>query len=420
MILTASLLLLATATSEPPSAAPTRPPSHAVYTDVDAEVGTDRRSYGPGEPILLWIRLRHRWEPVTGATVSARVGTPGSSLGSILDPEDGDVADGPSELSLYDDGTHGDRAAGDGVYTARFTDTEEPGTYRFQVTAEGTTPDGHGFSLSRSLTRYVAVRVEAAQGVTVEAAEPISDAVREWVLRFRPQDRFGRYLGPGYADRIQVDVSGGTQVEPVEDQQNGFYTVHVRQLERDRAPVVKVRIPEQDMYLRIVPETLGPDTAAPRAPTPPPRPAGTIELLGGSTRLTGSADVVVPIGLGARMALPLSPRLRLEIEAATGTTEENAQGVRSRTLQGLAGLRLDVPLADVLVPFLTAGGGAVRVPGATNDVVPAVHVGGGVSLWPAPRLGLRATVRYLTVWDGGALDPRSDGSQLQLGLVLRP
>lgn len=408
MNLPASLLLLALAVPHvfaTPSAA---------QAGVEAEVGTDQRSYAPGESILLWLRLRQGWEPVTGATVRVQVATPDPALGPILGEEDPEGAeDSPPELPLYDDGTHGDQAANDGIYTARFTDTEAPGTYTFRVTAEGTTLGERAFSVDRSVTRYVAVRPAGTQFVFTE--EPaISDAIREWLLRFRIQDRFGNDLGPGHADSIQVQVAAGTVVEPIEDQQDGSYTVRVRSLQRGTIPIVQVHLPARDLYLRMAPD-VGTE------PDPLPRPRGEIELFGGTTRIADPMDLGPVSGLGARMAVPFTRRLHLELEIGTGLTDQDAatQGDRTRILQGMAGVRLDVPVVEFLVPSLAAGAGAVRVPTTADDVAWAAHAGAGVTLWPVPRLGLRATARYLSVWDRGAMDQRSGGSQLRLGLVLR-
>lgn len=104
MNLRVSLLLLALAAPHV-FAAPS-----AAQAGVDAEAGTDQRSHAPGESILLWLRLRQGWKPVTGATARVRVETPDRALGPILGEEDPErTGESPPELSLYDDGTHGDQ-----------------------------------------------------------------------------------------------------------------------------------------------------------------------------------------------------------------------------------------------------------------------------------------------------------------------
>jgi hypothetical protein len=76
--------------------------------------------------------------PVTGATVLAQVRNP---------------IDQDSVLALFDDGTHGDGAAGDGVYGNVYFPTWIPGSYRAQILALGSTPIVGGFARHDALPR---------------------------------------------------------------------------------------------------------------------------------------------------------------------------------------------------------------------------------------------------------------------------
>ena len=64
--------------------------------------------------------LKNNSLPITGATVKAQLGLPDKSV---------------TEITLTDDGTNGDAAANDGIYTGNFAGTTQPGNYGIAVFA---------------------------------------------------------------------------------------------------------------------------------------------------------------------------------------------------------------------------------------------------------------------------------------------
>jgi len=116
-------------------------------------------------------------QPVTGASVYAVVTAPSKNgyvpkgAGSTEEPnpikeltyngenmvysdEKGKEYYFDSNLSLYDDGLHGDGSANDGVYGNYFTNTAALGSYSFDISASGTAPVSGNFTrlLSKSTT----------------------------------------------------------------------------------------------------------------------------------------------------------------------------------------------------------------------------------------------------------------------------
>src|SRR5262249_30645015 len=73
-----------------------------------------------GESLRLFGTLRNSGVPITAATVKAQVGLPDNTV---------------SEIVLHDDGANGDATANDGIYTADFTNTSQPGNYRIAFIA---------------------------------------------------------------------------------------------------------------------------------------------------------------------------------------------------------------------------------------------------------------------------------------------
>ena len=110
--------------------------SHQI-NPVIFEVLPDTRGTKPGDALPIYIYYGSDSEPCTGATVTATVKSPDELL---------------TNLTLHDDGSSGDDAAGDGVYSNTFTDTVEPGTYL--ITANGSWTLGN-VTLSRTALSYV-------------------------------------------------------------------------------------------------------------------------------------------------------------------------------------------------------------------------------------------------------------------------
>ena len=93
-----------------------------VATNLTLSLDTDKYRYDPGESISIQASLTNNSTPVTGASVQAEVQRP----------------EGSENITLFDDGTHSDAQANDGVYSSTYTDTSAGGTYIIKATARGT------------------------------------------------------------------------------------------------------------------------------------------------------------------------------------------------------------------------------------------------------------------------------------------
>ena len=132
----------------------------------------DRDIYLTTEPIKLIATLSDA-QPITGAAVNVTVRPP--SMADVLlrstekieingdpmpDPAlaaDIEAANAQSSTSitLFDDGSHGDGAAGDGVYANSFSGTFAAGTYVFSAAASGTSNTGEVFTRQSELSTYI-------------------------------------------------------------------------------------------------------------------------------------------------------------------------------------------------------------------------------------------------------------------------
>jgi hypothetical protein len=142
------------------AAGPEQPPYPIDYlllvvqeSQVKLDLSCDAAWYPLDSPVTISARLTEAGAGLTGALVSAQVITPTGML-QVLD--------------LYDDGSHGDLAAGDGEYANEFI-AEEFGIYRLSAFASGTA--GNGISFQRSDV----TEVQAASGTAELASSGYSD-----------------------------------------------------------------------------------------------------------------------------------------------------------------------------------------------------------------------------------------------------
>jgi hypothetical protein len=126
-------------------------------------------------------------------------------------------------VRLYDDGTHGDAAAGDGVYTGRFEGTTVAGTYIFDVQASGRTPGGTPFERSVHIERQIAVKADRISAA-VDRLPAESRDFDVFEITLRPADVYGNLLGPDRQHLILWEATAGEFPAPAVDHLNGTYS----------------------------------------------------------------------------------------------------------------------------------------------------------------------------------------------------
>ena len=224
------------------------------------EVALDRKTYRVGDMVVLTAKLTAGQRPITGLRdVSVSITGPeegrgnwfakhkvtaaelreiaerrGDEILSILSRKALFLTDirklkfpgrtAPVVLRLYDDATHGDAAANDGVYTNQFADTSKEGTFCFHFRATGPIRGG-AFERDRMIQKYLTPRPFSG-GILVRVI-PVLPPVGE-LRRFRvvvtPRDPFGNHIGPGYAKALQMRAAKGRLLGAVKDNLDGSYT----------------------------------------------------------------------------------------------------------------------------------------------------------------------------------------------------
>jgi len=413
-----------------------------VFVDlrVRGDFAVDNLPHRTGSTILLRARLRDGGQAVTGAVVRVDIARPGEGFGTYVSTHSlddcnshppilpaveqsealrrtraavaGPDTSGPdhatprfsriaalfehcgksgldrmtdSGLPLFDDGTHGDIIANDGIYTLAMENTQYEGSYAFRFRASGRGTDGGQFTRVREMAEYVAVGVDpgaSASGARILHVAP--GLVRQEVFVI-PRDRRGEYLGPGYVERVQFRVrGGGAAIGSVVDYNNGIYSQVVQyDPGRDR-PVVRPVV--DGVALRPVAFQPAWELVLPYA---------------GRTWYDNALPVHDGTPVGARLGYRLASQLSLEVEGGV-TFAKDFTGVSGRAIQVLGNLRWDMRPLRIgnWMPYLTAGAGYVLFRGFSSDDGAPVYQGGiGSTLQLRPTFGFRADARVFRIAD---------------------
>jgi len=136
----------------------------AVRSDYDMQVTATANSYEPGGIITLTAKLTDRGWPSYG------------SIHLTSTKPDGSI----SNFILFDDGSHNDDIAGDGVYTNTFSQTASEGSYKFFFDATGTNTRGE--LVPRQATRYVSLYIPSTSGNEPPPGKPCLPYWADWLM----------------------------------------------------------------------------------------------------------------------------------------------------------------------------------------------------------------------------------------------
>jgi hypothetical protein len=425
-----------------------------VDLGVRGDFAIDNRAHGTGGTILLRARLRERGLPVLGADVRTDIARPAEGFGTYasthslvscaalaprlppLPQGDRPIPSRPDSMAapdstgdvkppafalvsalfqrcgktaldrhaesgrqLFDDGSHGDMTAGDGIYTLAMDNTEFEGSYVFQFRATGHTSNGESFSRIHESAAYVGVDADAGASPVGSRVLQVAGNMVTQEFYVLPRDRRLEYLGPGHVDRVAFRVRGsGMPVGPVVDYNNGYYGQVLRYDRTHRAPIVTPVV-----------------NGKPLTPiNPSQRPWELVVPYAGATLLDNALGLDDGVVLGARAARRLSGPLWAEVEG--GATFAKAAGNSGHIIQLLGNLRYDLGTGK-WVPYVTAGAGYALFRGfGANDEAFLYQGGVGATLHVSPRFGLRADARVLRI--GSVLGAGSSTNvQVTAGLV---
>jgi hypothetical protein len=253
-------------------------------TMLEYSLGVLPADYGTGTPIRLQAMVTEDGKPVTNLSeVTAQVTRPRTPLGNFLRAQQlstSDLQNNPPGVSpegfnnnfdrklyrlmsnpvfspllepvrestpvtLFDDGQkiHGDEKAGDGIYSALYTNTRIPGQYVFDMTVAGNTQLMGDFA--RTEKSEALVRVNDPDVKNSEVSVDRTGTGGEYLITVVPADRFENFLGPGFSGAVEIAVapgSGGLALPITDEREDGTYRVKLTDVPPNADPEITIKV----------------------------------------------------------------------------------------------------------------------------------------------------------------------------------
>jgi hypothetical protein len=417
-----------------------------------ARVVTSSASHAPGDPIRVEARLSDLGGPIVGLDpnrLRVTLASPTTTIGELLatsgagtslpTPDDGaidaanakvqnEVERNPAALamttggvSLRDDGTGGDRTAGDGIYSAEFMVTQY-GNVDLLVTLAGTSAGGAFLRQKNETVHLRAIPDGTATEVSTQVASTADG--RQLVIQVVPKTRFGFRIGPGWGNYLWFTTPTGQTIKP-RDNLDGSYTARVP-FSGSTSPAVDLHVLTDSVVITdlVPPEKLPQPlddsnvlVADIRGQVPPaPRPwslsahAGLSEPEGNFRRPCDGG-----VGWGLDVEYLFTSALAAELFYGRDTIDCGVFDVfeSQRDLQHLA-LNGKIYFGPAVPRFFVVGGvGSYDLDDGTDI---GVAIGLGAQFNPLARLGFELTAKYHRI-ETSPFD--LDLATLQFGLRFR-
>jgi hypothetical protein len=256
-------------------------------------IGQNKPSNTVGDSIKLSARLEYNGKPMlpSGIVVEAVILKPGDDIGNMLsvyltpDSISTDDVEDPAQQKyhtlLANDSSFYRAllpeeqivtltADSTGLFTGNFTQTELSGVYTVIYNLRGEIPMNGSFErikTSQALFHFGKVEEEAPVVVNNPPAPSTQpkDTVNK-VIKVRPKNKYGYYMGPGYKSKFQVAVTfsrpvkasasmlpaGGGNSNPyvteIRDNLDGSYLFYIANLPARSNPFIEIKIRDEVLY----------------------------------------------------------------------------------------------------------------------------------------------------------------------------
>jgi Mg-chelatase subunit ChlD len=368
-----------------------------------ADIG--RQSYAAGDEITLSAKLTQGQRPLTGLTnVEVVISAPDDGKGNWLSQNPvsvqqlarvpvakggevradfvrkaiylSDIAGiaypaqlGPRTIRLFDDGSHGDVLADDGIYTNRFAGTDKEGIYSFHFRASGPTLGENSFKREQMLQRYLSIRADADFIAVVATLISTTADTRIYDIRFTPMDALGNFVGPGHSGLIRTEATNARFSGELRDLLDGSYS---RTLE------VAVGTATGDVDISIsVGETIKPTSLDGAL-------GGTASKLSisyylGKTFPHGNfnRDYDGDLSLGIGLELAWKPQLSAVVELQSNRFDADRGSLSDTDWTSLTGGIKYFVSTGATQPYLGAGAGFYSPKSGSTE--PGIYVGAGIT-----------------------------------------
>jgi opacity protein-like surface antigen len=235
---------------------------------LDYRLSFDQIRAATGDTIRVRANISYDGKPLASLPADAirvRIQRPGEALGTILHETRVDVPSGPTTTpsgdirNPYDSklaqlgsdlldrvmpkdvATISLQDQKNGIYTGSFDGTSVPGTYGFEVVLDWTDPRTGHVRREERLEHHVKVKPDLGR-TDVTTTRVDSSTV---LVRVTPRDKFGNYLGPGYASIIKARLnSEGTlsSGDPIDRDQTGTYEYTVTGMPAGAIPDLDITV----------------------------------------------------------------------------------------------------------------------------------------------------------------------------------
>lgn len=234
-----------------------------VERHLDFSVHVGSAPVSTGDPITVRARLSWNGKPLEklpAGAIRVRVLRPAEGLGNILRRtrvQEGAATVGGDTVSAYDRkvsrlsrGNLKRVIPGEvdtitlvheqnGVYSGTFDGTSVPGLYAFEALLDWDDRRTGRVRREERVETHVRVRPDRA-ATQIVASNNLRGVV---TFRVTPRDRFGNFLGPGYASQLRAKLSGPGRLDakpPVDAEQTGTYVFTVRGVPEGQTPRLDV------------------------------------------------------------------------------------------------------------------------------------------------------------------------------------
>ena len=201
---------------------------------LDYECTTNKELYTVGDTLHLNTTLTHLGNAISGSanSVTAIILKPGEDLGdllanyetpelddSLVDIESG-AAQKFTELMMNDSTFYNSllpeeqviqlTEGSNGTFSGYYTNTDLAGFYNIIYLMDGEIPNFGKFKRSKTVsTIFVFGQIVEEEPEVVDDAPPASTGGNKnyTVLRIRPRNKFGKYMGPGFKSKINLNIN---------------------------------------------------------------------------------------------------------------------------------------------------------------------------------------------------------------------
>ena len=296
----------------------------------------------------------------------------------------------PETFRMLDNGNpaNGDTTAGDGVYSMRYPRTKVPGQYRFKVDMNLTMPTGTINRVEQHDTQVNVLVIDNAQSEVNSTRDLATPS--KFRLDIVPADRFGNFLGPGYADQIQVALVGPGAVSGavVDERQNGTYTVQLTGVSDPANTRVKVRFRNKEFSDRPI-----------RDLEKPTRRYAIFAGVGGNFP-HGDFGVLFGTGVSAHAGFEYMFTNRVSTELSAGYERFNFKFGSFHQNMGRASANIKFYPVIGTFQFGIFGGGGVYVFGS-GDTHGGLNIGAVGEYRLNTTVGLESTYNFHTIFTSG-------------------